>query len=219
MSEIVRVPYISHQQLREHFKDLKNFDATLAFFRRIDLVPPSIRKGNISSLKRGNTGVHPGNVIGFLEKVFELRKQGKGYKQIKEELKDDIANVRGWYTRKDISLNDPRVKPDELLDTYREALRALEEYYGWKGDSYFSNFYKNLPNELIKLRTLYFNTVLELSIKGKTNRDIKLMGQKEQYGKQLDACFDTVYFIIRQYEKLRKGGKGVIGLKISGKEL
>jgi hypothetical protein len=219
MNKIVRVAVISHQQLREHFSYLKNFDATIAFFRREKLLPPSIRRGNISSLKRGNMGVHPGIVIEFIEKVFGLRKQGKSYKEIKEELKEDILNVKSWYTRKDISLNDPRFRPDALLDTYNEVLMVMERYYGWPENSIFRNFYKSIPAELIKLRNLYFNTVIELSIKDKSEKYTELIKKREEYGKKLDACFDTVYFIIRQYEKLRKGGNKLVDVTLNHNKL
>lgn len=163
--------------------------------------------------------MHPRVVIELLELVFELRKQGKSYDEIKEELKEDIAYVKAWYTRKDISAKDPRARPDELLNTYNVVLPALEEYYKWDKDSCFSSFYRNIPNELIKWRNLYFTTVMKIGIKEHPEKEVGLLKNKEEYGKKLDACFDTIYFIIRQYEKLRKEGKDVIELKMNAKKL
>ena len=223
----VRVAVISHQQLKERFKYLKNFDATIAFFRRpkIKLLPPSIRKGNISSLKRGNIGLHPEVAVELLEEIFKLRKQGKSYKEIKGELKEDIAYVRAWYTLKGISANDPRARPDELLNTYNAVLPALEEYYKWDKESRFSSFYRSIPDELMKWKDLYFNIVMKLGIKGNPEEEAELLKNKEllksqeEYGKKLDACFDTIYFIIHQYEKLRKQHKKLIPIKLDTKEL
>ena len=200
---------ISHQQLKEHFSHLRSFDAWIASLRRIKILPPSVRKGNIAGLKRGNIGVHPEQVIGFLEKVLKLRAQQEAYDEIKKELKEEIKNLQFLYSAENVIINDPRAKSDELLKTYSAILKVLEEYYGWKENSYNSKFYRKVADEFDNILHDYIATrmvVNETVEEGKIPK-FRIVERQKMTDKQLDFYHDTIYFIIRQYEKLRKERK------------
>lgn len=200
---------ISHQQLREYFSHLKNFDAWIAFLRRIKILPPSVRKGNIAGLKRGNIGVHPEQVVGFLEKILKLRAQPESYDEIKKELKGEIKDLQFLYSAENVIINDPRAKSDELLKTYSTVLKVLEEYYGWEEGSYNSRFYRKIADEFDDALHDYIaaKMVVEETVEEGKIPKFKLVERQKMADRHLDLYYDTIYFIIRQYEKLRKERK------------
>lgn len=212
----VRSKIISHQQLRERLPRLKNFDAWIASLRRLKILPRSIRKGNIAGLKRGNIGVHPEPAAEFLKKLLNLRALQMSYDDIKKELEEEIKDMQFLYGAQNAFINEPRAKSDELFKTYSAVLGVLEEYYGWKKDSYNSRFYRKVVGEFEKTLHVYLAAKMlidEIEEEGNTPK-FHIVDEKDMADKTLDFYFDTIYFIIHQYGKLRKEGK-VKDIKIS----
>jgi hypothetical protein len=200
---------ISHGELRKRFSHLKNFDAWVAFLRRQGMLPKSIRKGNISAFKRGNVGVHPEKTIDFLEKILKLRAESKSYAEIKRELRSDIEEIEFQYSAGNVLLSDKRAKSDEFIRTYLAVLAILEKYYKWDRNSPENKFYKNVPEDYEGVATDYFATKLYYSKNNDEGDDHDAVTQDkaEDSERQMEFCLDTMYFIIRQYEKLRRAKK------------
>ena len=200
---------ISHGALRKRFSHLKNFDAWIAFLRRQKMLPKSIRKGNIASFKRGNVGVHPEKAAELLEKILTLRAESKSYAEIKKELHSDIEEIEFQYSAANILLRDKRAKSDELIRTYLAVLDVLEKYYRWDQGTPESRFYRSVPKDYERVATDYFAAKLYYSRhrdKGLDSDDINVDRAKTSE-RQMEFCLDTMYFIIRQYEKLRRAKK------------
>jgi len=200
---------ISHGALRKRFSHLKNFDAWIAFLRRQGMLPKSIRKGNIASFKRGNVGVHPEKTAEFLEKILRLRAESKSYAEIKKELHSDIEEIKFQYSAGNVLLSDKRAKSDELIKTYLAVLALLGRYYRWDQDSPESSFYRNVPKDYERVATDYFAAKLYYSKhkdKG-SDFDDKTKDKANTSERRMEFCLDTMYFIIRHYEKLRRAKK------------
>ncbi len=200
---------ISHGALRKRFSHLKNFDAWIAFLRRKRMLPKSIRKGNISALKRGNIGVHPEKTVVFLDKILKLRAESKSYSDIKKELHVDIEEMEFLYSAGNILLSDKRAKSDELIRTYLAVLDLLEKYYRWGSNSPNSRFYRNIPVDYERAATEYFGTKIyykQHKDEG-TEADDVAVDKASISEREMEFCLEAMYFIIRQYEKLRREKK------------
>ena len=200
---------ISHGQLRKRFSHLKNFDAWIAFLRRQGMLPRSIRKGNIASFKRGNVGVHPEKAAELLGKILKLRAESKSYTEIKKELHSDIEEIEFQYSAANVLLRDKRAKSDELIRTYSAVLGVLEKYYRWDRNSPNSKFYRNVSVDYERAATDYFGTKIHYDRhkdRG-TEFDDVAIDRATASEREMEFCLETMYFIIRHYEKLRREKK------------
>jgi hypothetical protein len=200
---------LSHGELRKRFSHLKNFDAWIAFLRRQKMLPKSIRKGNISAFKRGNVGVHPEITAGVLDKILKLRAESKSYDEIKKELHQEIEDLKFQYSAGNALLKDPRAKSDELINTYSAVLDVLGKYYRWDRNSSENRFYRNIPKDYERAAHEYFGTKIYYDRnkdKGTEFDDITTdKGITSE--RQMEFCLETMYFLIRHYEKLRREKK------------
>lgn len=194
---------ITHQELKRHFSRMKNFDAWIAALRRRHgLIPPSIRKGNESPLKRGNIGLHPAAVMPYLEKIIDLRERGYGYKKIKEELRGEKEKIEALYNKK-FFLEDRLCKPESLIITYEAVLKALDEYYEWGSQSLYGTFFRKVLKERKNIAKEYFNTLKKLLTETDNQKKSDLQDKKKELGRDLGFCYEIIYFVIREYTRLR----------------
>jgi len=200
---------ISHGALRKRFSHLKNFDAWIAFLRRQKILSRSIRTGNIASFKRGNVGVHPEQAVELLERILKLRAESKSYAEIKRELHSEIEELKFQYSAAKVLLKDKRAKSDDLIKTYLVVLDVLEKYYKWDRDSSNSKFYRNVAADYERAATDYFGTKIYYNRhkdRG-TEFDDVTVGRATVSEREMEFCLETMYFIIRLYEKLRRAKK------------